>query len=1064
MYHVRLFGEFYIEDDAGQAVKLTTRKSQLLLAYLLLYIGQPQSREKLIDLFWPESDVNKGKASVRQAIYALRKTLDDKNAAESHIITDQQNVLVREDEKFNVDAVRFEQFIKEAQRQDEKIELLEAACELYGGQLLQGCYDDWCFNLQEHYRGLYIQSLNQLIEHFREAGQYERAIDWAEQSLSADPLQEEIHRSLMLLYLAARNRAAAIKQYHECERVLDSELGVPPLPETTQLYEEIQRRSASEQIENLASTSFPSALEKLELGAPFVGRLRELGIFVQAWDEALNGRGGAVMISGEAGVGKSRLIDECALYSHQNGARIFRARAHEYESNLPYQPAAEAIRDGLTGISDKQIKALPKRVLEILSTLIPALSDITKIKSAAPLSAPEEERRRMQEALRQFFVEIAAEGPLLLLLDDLQWADESTLSWLHTLIRELDDQSLLIVGAYRVEEVGEEHPLSALIDHLQRDQLITQITLEPLNEAEIDEMLSAFFGNDVDSSVTAHILNVSNGIPFFIEELVKSLVEGHVAYQDANGTWMVASGTEPGSVIPTSIQALVKTRLRRLRRDSRQLLQQISVSAHGLSPELLVATSPGGEESFYEPIEELAQSKFLVEESGQYHFRHDLIRQVLYSDLFAEKRRQLHARMAEAIEGVYEVPQRQLQQITDLAYHYDEARRWQKALEFALQAGERIWSKNYAKDEALKFFTRALEIAEEHNNDLGRMRAYKGLGRVCATTDEQDAGLEYCERALELATEPEDRAEIYSSLASVYHNKRELEKGLEYCELALSELGEGVHSRIGAQLSQQAASFCNWIRNFDKAIEYCERALRYWNEHPDMNQQAQCLSYMGQAYSGKEEYDTALKYLSDAAKMAERIGDPLASGIAYFQLGLTYFHCNKVDIAIQSWHLALHQFTELSKPEAICSVLNNLIYGLLQLGNIQQAHINAEKQLEFAQASGRKSLIAFSHGMLGAICDALGDDEQKSYCFETALQTSPEDRTVYFHLILTYLFLDRLTEAVEWLENGFQYLTDLDVKRLRAYPNFSDTIVKFKKTELLNTTPLGNDVGLDLNK
>ncbi len=1048
MFRVNLFGEFQLTTANGQPLKLATRRAQLLLAYLLLNQKIPIAREKLVDIFWPDATEAKGRQILRQTLYLLRNTFEKKPEVKGRFFhTDNQNIRFESENEFEIDTAQFEAALKQAALESEQVQIdaLKKAVELYRGDLLQGCYEDWAFELQEYFRNQYLQAVNQLADAYSQIDQLDKAIEAAKRSLHIDALQEDIHRTLMQLYLNVGNRAAALKQYQDCEQVLSDELSMEPLPETQQFYQDIVNRSAEVEVAQ-AEVDIESFRV---LDSPFVNRAEELKSLSTYWASALKGNGQSVMIGGEAGIGKTRLIGELELLCFKQDAITLRGRNYEFESQMPLQAIAEAIRNVIPSLLDQELNSLAPRVMDELVVLNPSFADLfPKARTIQMLANPEQQKTRTFENLTEFFLQIAKHRPVFLFMDDLQWADRLTLEFLHYLIRHMESTSMLLLGAYRVEEVHDLHPLVEMMDALTKDRKLNAISLKPLENSHVSDMVEGILQNKLAPDWTSHLLSQAQGIPFFVEELVKTSIESGVLQKAQKGQWQVREEKHKLKSIPSSVEALVNQRRRRLSRTGRQMLDMLSVSAYGLSADEIRSIMPGAASDLYEPLEELSQTHFLLEEGNQYRYRHDLLRQAVYGDLSSEKRRHFHAVLGEGLESFYQdhTTKQDSFSIVKLAHHFNKAENWKKALSYSLDAGKLVWEKQYAKDEAIELFNQALEIAEHTENDYGIMSAYKGLGQVCVTTDEQDLGFDYCQKALSLCGTPEDRAEIYGYIASVYHHKREMEKGLEYCKKAIEELGHKSELHLTAKLYSQAASFLNWIRQYKEAILYCQKALNTIDKKTSPDLYAQALSYLGHAYSGMKDFDKAVESQQLAAQIAEEIDDPLSIGRAYFHLGIGQYENDNINQSIKSWNISLDQMQNLSgQHDAVSVIINRMIYAYLRLNDLDKARILAFKQLEEAKKSDNLTLLACSYVTLGCFEDILKSDDSNNY-FNLGLKMEPENAIVLITIIKNYLYLDDANNAIKWFLKCKSKLRKRDFEFLKSLPTYTKAIKIFHDT------------------
>lgn len=1051
MFHIHLFGEFCIEDDQGQPLKLGIRKAQLLLAHLLLHPGQLRPRERLVDLFWPDAEEAKAERSLNQTIYVLRNLLEPKGTPKgAYLITKQRAVQFNSDSDVWVDIHKFESLLKKSDQatDQEQIELLNQATALYQGDLLEGSYDDWCLEARESFRTLYINGLKTLIDHHAAQNEFDVAIDYAKQSLSKDPFQEETHRQLMYLHSASGDRAAALRQYQELEQMLQDELEVEPLPETIALYEEIKGRSATSKLDELVQQIQP--LQTQALGSIFVNRTEELTQFAQAWTSMTSGQGQAIWISGEAGVGKSRLVQECLDYAKRQQAITIKGRCYEMEGALPYQPLIEAIRNSLSRLPEEVLSQVPERAVCELLKLVPEFEQtFPALNPSTILEAPEQERSRLFQAVVQFFSVISTHQPLILFLDDLQWVDDSTLQFAHYLTRNLSGLPMLFLAVYRDVEVNEDHPLYPTLQHLTRDHLIHHWQLQPLNVEDTSSLVEGLLNTDQLQTFSQSIYSESKGLPFFTEELVKSLIEAGTLTQDEQGRWQSNTDQIPETAVPSSIRALVGTRLRRLNRTSRQVLEIASTVGKSFTFDLMLQTMGPWQVELMKPIEELLWARFLYEENGRYQFNHDLVRQVIYGDLPPERCRQFHLRLGETLEEIYEDDPRNVSILGDIAQHFHKASKTKKALEYALKAGQQIWHKTYAKDEALHLYLRAVELAESLEAKDKLMLAYKGLGEIYATTDEYEKGLEYSTKALDLSDSDEERTDIYCTIARVYHYQQNIEQALAYCQKALDELGDASDSLQAAKAYGYASSFLNWLSRFDESIDYCEKALGILEKHPNENLKVLVLSQLGHAHSGSGNDEQALDYLTEAAKLSRKIGDPESMIQSYFRLALAHFNNHNLDEAVDAWTSALKTLQNIGNRHGDEAIMYNwLTMALMRKRDFEQALGHAGKYLEKSMIVEKTESTASAFGILGCLYDALDMPEKSDEAFEKASQLSPKNGKVHQGMIIAYLCMDMAEKASDSLASCKDFLEAHQIQYLNTCPAYTPAFEIFRKNKL----------------
>lgn len=448
--------------------------------------------------------------------------------------------------------------------------------------------------------------------------------------------------------------------------------------------------------------------------------------------------------------------------------------------------------------------------MKLLPELQERFPDITP---PAPLQNPEHEQQRIFEAISQFLEIVAKEHRSLIFVDDLQWGDSSSIEYLAHLRSKLAEIPILLIGAHRLEELDDAHPLMSLIAPEDLEQRISQFKLESLESGEAEELISTALKLDMEKSVdlVPKVVEYAKGHPLYIVEILYWLVKEEVLFAGRDDVWLVDVERWESMPPPPGVEKLIAQRLRRVSRRAREILDIASTRPSSFDmPFLIKALFRPKLELIYD-LEELLSVYMIHAHPRGYEFRHDMIRQVVYESLKDELKEDLHLRSGEAIELLHEAGEKHygIEVVGELAHHFYVADEKPKSLTYSLQAGDHVWSTSYAKRESLNHFERALELAEELGDEQGEILSLKGLGEVCAFTDEQERGFAYCERGLELCDDPEIRAEFHIAKSNVHQSRRDLETALDCCETAVSDLPDDAGPAIRSRCYYYTSTFLN---------------------------------------------------------------------------------------------------------------------------------------------------------------------------------------------------------------------------------------------------------------
>lgn len=574
-----------------------------------------------------------------------------------------------------------------------------------------------------------------------------------------------------------------------------------------------------------------------------IGRTPYVEAFAAALESVQQGEGRTVVVSGEAGIGKSRLLVEVGSEAERRGFIRLLGNAFEAERDVPFAPLTDLLRNRIASANDDLKRVLTVSVGHYLSDLLPELANRTADRAPAGATDPEQRKRRLYTTLDEVLLGIARDRPALIAVEDMHWADETTLDYLLHLARQVSRRSVMLVVTYRSDEV---HPaLRHFLAGLDRERLATEAHLTPLDRAEVGEMLRAIFelSRPPRADLVTALYEMTEGNPFFIEEVLHILVaEGDIFY--ANGRWDRKPLDE--IQIPRSVHDTVQRRALGLSADAARVLNLAAVLGRRWDFALLQTVGGYGEARLLALLKELIAAQLIVEESDErYRFRHALTRQAVYAELLARERRLLHRSIAETIERL--AGEASDAALPALAYHYFAAGVWEKAAAYSQHVGERALSL-FSPGAAVEHFTRALK-AFERLGVVPPLAVLRSRGAAYETLGDFERALADYERALERARADGDwRAEWQTlrDLGMLWSGRDYAQAGESYRRA--HELAEA--SGDAGTIARSLNSLGNWLLNIGRpseALRYHGEALAAFEALDDRRGIAETLDFLGLA-------------------------------------------------------------------------------------------------------------------------------------------------------------------------------------------------------------------------
>lgn len=624
---VRLLGEVNVRVDGHRLDAFDAPRLRSLLAHLLLHRDTPQPRSQVAYLLWPDSGDGQARTNLRQLLHTLRGALPD---ADRWLAVDGQTIGWRRDSPHWFDVAAFEDAVARARAADDPVQeraALTEAAERYTGDLLPDCYEDWIQPHRQRLRQVHLDVLERLTQLLEDHRDHAAAIARARELLRHDPLHEGTYRRLMRLHALAGERARALQVFHACATTLRRELGVDPSPEIRRAHEALLR----------APDTAPSNGHAEPTGAPFVGRTSEWGRCLRAVDDVQREQTQALLVRGEAGIGKTRLVEELVTRATRQGIRTATARAFPAEGRLPYGPLVEWLRSDALGAN---LDGLDDTWLAEIVRLLPELRTHRPDLPAPTASHAAEDRQRLFHAVGRAVR--ADDSPLLLVLDDLQWCDRETIELLHFLVRHQPRARLLLLLTARSEDLGPDHPAQHLLEGLQRLDALDSLEVGPLTPAEVRELASHLRRSEVSSDEAAALHRATGGNALFILELVREQLAG------------APEAVRPSHGGPSRVQAVIERRLQQLPSRARELVALAGVIGREFTDDELRAATGWPEVELVEVLDELCRRRIVCEHgSSAYDFVHDRVREVAAGLAGPARSRVLHRHVAEALAEVH---------------------------------------------------------------------------------------------------------------------------------------------------------------------------------------------------------------------------------------------------------------------------------------------------------------------------------------------------------------------------------------------------------------------------
>ncbi len=736
----------------------------------------------------------------------------------------------------------------------------------------------------------------------------------------------------------------------------------------------------------------PTPFDKTIMCPETVGREPQLATLKLALMEAQQGLGQIVLLAGEAGIGKSRLVAEVKAEAVQQGFRLLQGICFEPDRFLPYAPLLDLLRNFREVHPPTTSATAFTPFAAEFSKLLPELDMILPDGSSTPPLDPEPEKRRLFHTFTQFFLQ--QPPPILMLIEDIHWSDDTSLEFLRSFARRITPQPLLLVLTYRPDE--SHLALQHFLADLDRSRLGTELTLDRLSASDVEQMIGGIFdqARPIRAEFVASLHALTDGNPFFVEEILKALiVSGEVFY--AGHEWQ----RKPLHVLrmPRTVQAAVQQRVQKLSAAASNVLTLAAMMGRRFDVGLLPLLTGQTEDALLPLLKELIGAQLVVEESADHFaFRHALTRQAIVTSLLARERQRIHRVIGTTMEQRYAAPAQRDAHLADLAYHFYEAGAWPQALEYTRRAGEKA-QRFYAPRAAAEQFSRAVhaarQIAEQGDTQKLLCELYRSRGQAYETLGDFELAQADFEQVMEFARMVGDRHAEWQSLIDLgflWASRNYLITGDFFRQaLALAQSMDDPHT-LGHSLNRLG----NWLANVGQphaSWQHHETALAIFESLDDPQGFAQTLDLLGTAnYMAGDLVQGTVHYLH-AVELFRVQGDRsgLASSLANLAMRAsidTVAAAGTLEEAVRDGEQAIQISHDIGwrSNEALSQCM--LAQALSQQGNFAQALQVGHTALALADEIEHRLWMIYARATVGTIYTLLLDGAAARCMLEEALQ------------------------------------------------------------------------------
>jgi len=773
---------------------------------------------------------------------------------------------------------------------------------------------------------------------------------------------------------------------------------------------------------------------------PLVDRTEEMNALKEAVFKAAHGEGGLVFVHGEAGIGKTRLLRELGAYAQSRGVQVLHGRCpglFRMDGVPPYVIWKEVIKDYLETCTSEQLYRVIGYYPAEVAKLVPELSQkLRTFPQSFPIS-PEQEQNRLFEAVSQFVTNLSQEAPLLVILDDLQWTDPSSLLLLHYMARGVQKTPMLLLGAYRSTDIDDKHPLTPVLAELNRERLPQEIQLKRMSLSDVSEMIKNIMEQeDVPEEFCKLVYEKTKGNPFFAEEVVKSLKEEGVIYREEDEWKFKEISTIE---FPKSVKNIVKTRFVKLDQECQNVLTLASFVGNDFTLEALLALTGIEENKLLELLDRMLRTGLIKEREvrgeGVCSFADILIRDVVYEEVSLLKRKKLHGVVGSALEKIY--AKTIDEHLGELASHFLESGDKDRALDYFLKAGDKA-AGIYANTEAASYFQSALRLLEEKEGEFQEKgRVLERLGDVKKLVGEHDDCMKYWDEALLVWTKLHEKgknATLHRKMAYVlWASMGDKEKAKEHHEAALAILETEPESAELARLYEDMGHMRRRMGQVTEALVWTEKALQLAEKLNALEVVAISCMELGLQVGWRGDFKKSLEYANRGLKIALD-NDYLETAMSAYDKVGSWLPSEEYEKRQDCREKGLALAKKLGDISFQSYFLYHMAGDCSRRGELHKAIMLGEEALALAKKAGDLIFIAWDLLVLGEVFQSLGDWDKSAQYYNEAVDISRNqneaqtDVSSKTRLALLDIDKQEYLKAKEQLEDALQICEREDIR------------------------------------